>query len=157
MEGDKLEFISRPSLGRGYETVPSWAVIGERNFLEEGVGGHGRQPVIGDWQRAASGLLLCVVKSVDEFRDAGIFCPPQIHGGKHGDDFGTLKPTTVSREQVEEIPRGDAGVEGVWVLETPEPSVFDDLEYEGSASHLTGLDERLGGEPGGPFAILFFY
>ena len=64
-----------------------------------------------------------------------------MHGGKHGDNVGTLEPTTVSREQVGDIPRGDAGVEGVRVMETPDPSVFDDLEDEGSESHLTGLDE----------------
>ena len=28
MEGDKLEFPSRPSLGRGDKTVPRWAVVG---------------------------------------------------------------------------------------------------------------------------------
>ena len=78
-----------------------------------------------------------------------------MHGGEHGDNVGTLKTTTVSRDQVEEIPRGDAGVEGVRVSETPDSSVFDYLEDEGLASHLTGSDERLGGEPGGPFTLHF--
>ena len=79
-----------------------------------------------------------------------------MHVGEHGKNFGTLELTTMRGDQFKGIPRGNTGVEGVQVSETPDPSVFDDLEYEGSASHLTGLDERLGGEPGGPFAILFF-
>ena len=78
-----------------------------------------------------------------------------MNGGKHGNGVGTLDTTTVPREQAREILRGDAGVEGVRVAETPDPSVFDDLEDEVPASHLTGLDERLGGEPGGPFMLYF--
>ena len=79
-----------------------------------------------------------------------------MHGGEHCDNVGTLKTTTVSRDQVEEIPRGDAGVEGVRVLETPDSSAFDYLEDEGSASNLTGSDEQLGGKPGGRFKLHFF-
>ena len=75
-----------------------------------------------------SGLLLCVVKSVDKFGDAGIFCPTQIHVGEHGNNVGTLNTIAVRGEQVEEISQGNAGVEGVRVSETPDPSVFDDLE-----------------------------
>ena len=80
-----------------------------------------------DWHRGAIGLLLRVVKSIDEFGDVEIFCPPQMHGGKHCDNAGTLEPTTVIQEQVKEIPLGEAGVEGVIVAETPDPSVFYDL------------------------------
>ena len=69
----------------------NWGLI----FREEGVGGHGSQPVIGDCQSGASGLLLRVVGYVDEFGDAGIFCPPQMNGGKHGNSVGTLDTTTV--------------------------------------------------------------
>ena len=79
-----------------------------------------------------------------------------MHGGEHGNYVGTLEPTTVSGEQVEEIPWGDAGVEGVRVSETPDPSVFNDLEDEGPASHFADSDEQLGGEPGGPFAFHIF-
>ena len=79
-----------------------------------------------------------------------------MHDGKHGNDVGTLKPTTVCLEQVKDIPQVDAGVEGVWVSETLNPSVFDNLEDEGPASHLTGSDERLGGKLGGPLTPHFF-
>ena len=48
------------------------------------------------------------------------------------------------------------GVEGVQVLKTPDPSIFDNLEDEGLASHLAGLYERLSGDPGGPFTLYFF-
>ena len=79
-----------------------------------------------------------------------------MHGGKHGDNIGTLETTSVCGNQVEEIPWGEAGVEGFQVSETPEPSVFNNLEDEGSASHFTGSDERLGGKPGGPFLFHIF-
>ena len=59
-------------------------------------------------------------------------------------------------EQVEEISQGNAGVEGVRVSETPDQSVFNDLEDEGPASHNSGLDERLGGKPGGPLLFHIF-
>ena len=57
-----------------------------------------------------SDFLLCVVKSVVKFRDMGILCPPQIHGGKHEDNISMLNPSTVRGEQVEEIPLGNTGV-----------------------------------------------
>ena len=38
---------------------------------------------------------------------------------------------------------------------TPDPSVFDNLEDEGSASHLTGSYKRLCGESGGSFTLRF--
>ena len=103
-----------------------------------------------------SGLLLCIVESVDKFRDTGIFCPPQIYGSKHGDYVGTLEPTTVSGKQVDKIPRVNMGLKGVRVSETPDPSIFNDLEDEGPVSHFAGLDEQLGGEPGGPFMFHIF-
>ena len=86
----------------------------------------------------------------------GIFCPLKVHGGKHGDNVGTLKPTTVSGKQVEDIPWGDAGVEGVWVLEMQDPSVFNDLDNEEPASHSEESDEQLGVQPGGPFMFHLF-
>ena len=100
-----------------------------------------------------SGIILCVVESVDKFGDTGIFCPPQMHGAEHGNNVGTHDPATVRGKQVKDIPWGKAGAEGVWVSETPDPSVFDDLEDEGPASYFAGLDEQLGGEPGGSFSF----
>ena len=94
---------------------------------------------------------MCVVTSVDKFGDMGIFCPPQMHGGKHGDNVKTLDPTTVRGEQVKDIPQGNAGVKGVWFSEAPDPSVLDDLEDEGPAPHLIGLYEQLGGKSGSTF------
>ena len=41
-------------------------------------------------------------------------------------------------------------------METPVPSVFTDLDDEGPASHFSGSDERLGGDPGGPFSFHIF-
>ena len=104
------------------------AVVRERVCLEEVGGGHGGEPVVSDCQRGASGLLLCVFEYVDKSGDTGIFCPPQMKGSEHGNNVGTLKPTTVRGKQVKEIPWVNAGVEGVRVSETPDPSVFDDLE-----------------------------
>ena len=120
MEGDKLDFLSLPSLGRGDDTVKRWAVIGERIFREEGGGGHGNKSVVSDCKRGVIGLLLRIVKYVDTFGDKGIFCPPRMHVGKHGNNVSTNNPTTVRDEQVKDIPRGNTGVEGVWVLETPD-------------------------------------
>ena len=65
----------------------------------------------------------------------GMFFPPQMHGGKHGDNVITLNPTTVCGKQVKEIPQVNVGVKGVRVSEAPDPSVFDDLEDEGPAPH----------------------
>ena len=79
-----------------------------------------------------------------------------MHGGGHIDNVGTLDPTTVSLEYFKEIHWGNMGVEGVWVSETPDPSISDDLEDEGSAYHLAGSDERMGENPGGPFTLHFF-
>ena len=96
MEGGKLEFTSRPSIVRGDKTVPRWAVVGERNFRDEGRAGHGRKPVFSDWQRGASGLLLHFFEYVDKLGDTGILCPPKMHGEEHGDNVGTFKTTPVS-------------------------------------------------------------
>ena len=79
-----------------------------------------------------------------------------MYTGKHGKNVDTLKPATVCGKQVEEIPWGDAGVETVRVSETPDPSVFNNLEDKGPASHFSGLDEQLGGDPGGSFSFHFF-
>ena len=79
-----------------------------------------------------------------------------MHGGEHGNNVSTIEPATVHGEQVEEIPRGNAVVKGVWFLEAPDPSVFDDLEDEGPAPHFTGLYERLGGKLGGPLLFHVF-
>ena len=56
-----------------------------------------------------------------------MFFPPQMHGGKHGDNVSTLDTTTVCGDQVEEIPRVNAGVKEVRVSEALYPSVFGDL------------------------------
>ena len=79
-----------------------------------------------------------------------------MHGGKHREHVSKLKPTTVSGKQVKEIHRGNASVKGVRVSEAPDPSVFDDLEDEGPAPHLTGSNKQLGGKSGGPFSFHLF-
>ena len=79
-----------------------------------------------------------------------------MHGVKHVDNVSTLEPTTVCGYQIEEIPRYNVGVKGVRVLEVQDPSVFDDLEDEVPAPHLTGSDEQLGGKSGGPFLFHIF-
>ena len=99
---------------------------------------------------------MCVVESVDKFRETRIFCPPHIHSGKHGENVSTFDTTTVRSKQVEDIPWGNSGVKGVQVSEAPDPSVFGDLEDEGPAPHITGSDERLGGKLGGPFSFHIF-
>ena len=76
-----------------------------------------------------------------------------MHGGKHEDNVGTLDPNTMCGDQVEDIPRGNAGVKGVRVLETPDPIIFDNLEDEGSAYYFAGSDEQLVFNPGGPFSF----
>ena len=96
---------------------------------------------------------MLVVEYVDTFGDTGIFFPPQMHGGEHGNNASMLDPITVCVKQVEEIPRGNAGVKLFRVLEAPDPSVFDGLEDEGTAPHLTGSDEQLGGKSGSPFSF----
>ena len=99
---------------------------------------------------------MCVVKYVNKFGDTGILFPPQMHCGDYGNNVGMLKPITVPDEQFEEIPWGNAVVEGVRVSETPDPSVFENPEDEIPASHFAESDERLGGEPGGPFSLHIF-
>ena len=79
-----------------------------------------------------------------------------MHGGEHGGNVDTLKLSTVRGKQVKEISWGDVGVEGFRVLKTPDPSVFDDLEDEGPAPHLTGSNKQLGGKSGGPFSFHLF-
>ena len=74
-----------------------------------------------------------------------------MYGGEHGNNVSTIEPITMHGEQVKEIPWGNTGVKGVRVLEAPDPSVFDGLEDEGTAPHLTGSDEKLGGKSGGTF------
>ena len=58
--------------------------------------------------------------------------------------------------KVKEIPQGHTGVEEVRVAETPDPSVFNDLEYEVLVSHIAGSNKQLGGNPGGPFTLHIF-
>ena len=76
-----------------------------------------------------------------------------MHGGEHSNNIGPLEPTNMRGKQVKEIPWGNAGVEGVQVLETPDPSIFNYLEDEVLAYHFTGSDERLGGKAGGLFSF----
>ena len=99
---------------------------------------------------------MCVVKYVNKFGDTGILFPPQMHCGDYGNNVGMLKPITVPDEQFEEIPWGNAVVEGVRVSETPDPSVIENPEDEGPAPHFAESDERLGGEPGGLFLLHLF-
>ena len=79
-----------------------------------------------------------------------------MHGGNYGNNVGMLKPINVTGEQFEEIHWVNTGVEGVRVLETPDPSVFENPEDEILASHFAESDEQLGGEPGGPFSLHIF-
>ena len=47
-------------------------------------------------------------------------------------------------------------MKGFRVLETPDPSIFGDLEDEGPDAHFSDSDERLGSDPGGPLLFHIF-
>ena len=78
-----------------------------------------------------------------------------MHSGKHGNDVGSLEPSTVRREQIEEISRSDAGVEAVGVAEVMDPNVLDNVQDEGMAATLAGSNELLGSKGGCTLALSF--
>ena len=78
-----------------------------------------------------------------------------MHSGKHGSDVGLLEPSTVRREQIEEISRSDAGVEAVGVAEVTDPNVLDNIQDEEMAATLAGSNELLGSKGGCTLALYF--